>query len=144
MDNEARTYKVRPVRPLPDGTALELALHNGEKDYHVTMAMDGSVGCSCMGFNSQSHCKHVDSLTALGILNPAPLMEVRKLYLELIQEREDIQTLRSHFTNQRPVDSCYGSAPPEPVLQADPPPKPRRVRKPRTRKPKDETTPQAA
>src|SRR5262249_9188911 len=151
MDNEARVYRVRPVRPLPEGTALELALHNGEKEYHVTMALDGSVGCSCMGFDSHKHCKHVASLMALGVLNPTPLMEVTKLHLELHYEREAIQEERrkyqaviTHFNGQRDPESCYGASPEQPVIQADPPPKPKRQRKPRTRKPKDDGQQQAA
>lgn len=143
VDNEARVYKVRPVRPLPPNTAMELALHNGAKEYHVSLSLEGFVKCSCPGFDSHKHCKHVDCLTALGILNPDPLMEVRKLFLEMIQERQELEELRqryktviSHMENRVP-GSCYGTQAPEPVIQAEPPAKPKRVRKPRTRKPRD-------
>lgn len=135
--NEARTYKIKPVRPLPSNTAQGLWLENGNgKIYEINVSLDGYVGCSCQGFDSSKHCKHIDALLALGILNPEPFLQCRGLYLELIGERERIEEERKQlrlgeerFRVIRQIDSCYGTIPEPPVLQADPPAKPKRIRK---------------
>lgn len=136
-DNEARNYKMRPVPGKNINTVMAFELTNGDKTYEVTLAADGWSGCSCMGFDSSKHCKHVDALKALGIFNAEVWLTMRKWYLELTVEREALENDKrrfrevAEFVKDTGLDcrSCYGRTPEPPPLQADPPPKPKRQRK---------------
>ncbi len=76
-----RHYAVRPLAaadletPFLCGYALTERTQNSHPTYHVRLAADGIVNCSCPQWNKAETCKHADALVAAGLL-PVRLVEV--------------------------------------------------------------------
>jgi hypothetical protein len=131
VDGVSKVYDVKPVRSAPAQAAQAFRLTKRREEggpYDVVMSMEGKITCSCPGWASAGHCRHVDALSALGILCPEPFMRVRRLGLELEGMARDLEELRRQyrstitFLTSRVAGTCFGVETPTSTPEAEPTP----------------------
>jgi hypothetical protein len=96
----ATEYKVVPVKEVEPGMRIFALRKPDGTEYQVGHDITGARECECPGWQKHHHCKHVDALTALGILDNEAFSALEKRRLE-VAGREEAQLGWEAGTSQR-------------------------------------------
>jgi hypothetical protein len=82
-------YQCKPLADLPNPFVLGFSLQaKGQTDpYHVMVAADAAINCTCPSWNGPEKCKHTEALIAAGLL-PVALIQLLRSRSDLLDQAE--------------------------------------------------------